>query len=378
MLEDKTREKKKLESGFFCEQRLCAGCSWREALKDAMCISCISQAMTQEKYRMLFVTLTVVNVPASELRDTIQRIGKAWIKLMKRKDYQCWQHYIRKVEITYNKERNDYHPHLHCVIFVKEDYFKTRSGKYIQQSRLLTDWRDAYSDPRITQVDIRRCYVKDGSTSNAILEVAKYSAKASDYSQSQEVFTTMYNALYHARLLTYAGRCKELKANYDAGLLERYEETDQTQYIYRVVYLWQYAVDQTTGEAGEGSYVEDCISPYDSSQVPTPQERREAKLQKAVLKLAKDKQKMQEWRRKFNEKPPAEQAYLRKRARSRYQARQRKYERLMQMEAEINRQLRQLQAGGGTDENQTDQREGLQTAAQETETPNSTGSEDLP
>lgn len=377
MLEDQSREKKKLESGFFCKQRLCAGCAWREAVKNARCISCISQAMTDEKYLMLFVTLTVVNVPASELRDTIQRLGKAWVKLLDRKAYRVWGHNIRKVEVTYNEERKDYHPHLHCVVFVKKSYFAKGSKQYITQSQLLDDWRTAYGDLAITQVDVRRCYAKDNSTSNAILEVSKYSAKSSDYAKSQEVFTTMYNALYHTRLLTYAGRCKELKADYDAGLLDKYEATDQTEYIYRVVYLWQYAVNATTGEADAGGYVEDVILPYTQKERQTKKERQEAKLKADLLQLARDKEKLREWRREFDAKPGAEQAYLRRRARARYRAKQRAYQHLSQMEREVEQRLEQLQAGGGTDENQADQREGLQAVTEEAETSDSFSGDDI-
>ena len=34
-LENAERDKRKLDTGYFCKQRLCSGCAWRSALKSA-------------------------------------------------------------------------------------------------------------------------------------------------------------------------------------------------------------------------------------------------------------------------------------------------------------------------------------------------------
>lgn len=41
--------------------------------------------------------------------------------------------YVRKLEITYNKKRDDYHPHFHVFIAVNKSYF-TDKDYYISQS----------------------------------------------------------------------------------------------------------------------------------------------------------------------------------------------------------------------------------------------------
>lgn len=256
MLEDETRQHRKLDVGFFCRQRLCSGCAWRSAVKSAQCIAAIAQALADDGRIMIMVTLTVPNCPAEDLRRTIQHIGRSWHKLLKRAQYAAWADNVRKIEITYNAAAETYHPHMHCVVFVRPGYFKGKS--YISQAQLLRDWRSVTGQPEITQVDVRRC--RDRGSTNAILEVAKYSAKASDYAQSEAVLDTMYTALHHTRTMTYAGRCKELRREYELGHLEQYEEIDTVRYTMRVVYIWQ----QITN--GKWNYVEHDAQPYDMDE----------------------------------------------------------------------------------------------------------------
>lgn len=250
-LEDEQREHRKLDMGFFCKQRLCSGCAWRAAVRSAQCVAAIAQALADQGRIMLMVTLTVPNVSGDTLRDTIQHINKSWTRLCKRKRYSAWADNVRKIEITYNRVAGTYHPHMHCVVFVPKGYF---GRAYISQQQLLHDWREVTGQPEITQVDVRRC--RDRGNTNAILEVAKYSCKASDYAQCEDVCDTMYAALHHTRVMTYAGECKRLRKEYDLGHLEKYEEIDTVRYTMRVVYCWQRIAD------GWG-YVEHDAQPYD-------------------------------------------------------------------------------------------------------------------
>lgn len=235
MLANDDLSKRKIETAFFCKLRLCPGCAWRSSLKSAAAVATIAQKMQNDKFTMLFVTLTIPNVPASELRKACLKLNSDFSKLMKRKAYSVWADNIRKLEITYNHERDDFHPHLHVIVFVRPGYFGRKSQGYITRAKLLDDWRNVTSDTRITQVDIRRCKNRENG-SNAILEVAKYSAKASDYTISEHVFDVMYDTLYHLRTMTYSGLTKRLKADFDAGRLDYLMPSDQTKYVYRLVY----------------------------------------------------------------------------------------------------------------------------------------------
>lgn len=274
-LEDESREHRKLEVGYFCKQRLCAGCAWREAVANAQCISAISQAMIEQGYIMLMVTLTVPNVPGAKLRKTMQHLSRSWLRLAKRERYAVWRDGVRKMEITYNARTDTYHPHMHMVVYVKPGYFK--GANYISRAQLLKDWRECTGQPEITQVDVRRCR-NQGST-NAVLEVSKYAAKASDYAHSEEVLDTFYAALHHSRLLTYFGKPKDLRTDYQCGRLAKYEETDTTRYTMRVVYVWQ---------ALTAKYDEREVQSYDMDAAELERlQRDERKLQAMAMEKAK-------------------------------------------------------------------------------------------
>lgn len=233
-LEDAAREHRKLDVGFFCKQRLCAGCAWRASLASAQCIGAIAGKLCADGRQMIMVTLTVPNVRACDLRATIQHINRSWSRLLKRQRYAVWADYVRKLEITYNKSADTYHPHLHCVVFAPKSYFGKR---YISHAQLLHDWQQVTKQPEITQVDVRRCREYRAGT-NAILEVAKYAAKSGDYAQTKDTFDTFYAALHHTRIMEYGGICKTLRDEYKLGHLDKYAETDTVKYTLRVVYLW--------------------------------------------------------------------------------------------------------------------------------------------
>src|SRR5699024_2849851 len=71
-----------------------------------------------------FLTLTAPNVPADELNDEIKHYKQSFQRLIQRKEVkQIVKGYARKLEITYNEERDDYHPHFHVLIAVDKNYF---------------------------------------------------------------------------------------------------------------------------------------------------------------------------------------------------------------------------------------------------------------
>src|SRR5699024_6080063 len=59
------------------------------------------------------------------------------------------------LEVTYNKDRDDYHPHFHVVLAVNKSYF-TDKNYYINRNRWLELWQQSTKNPLITQVDVRR------------------------------------------------------------------------------------------------------------------------------------------------------------------------------------------------------------------------------
>ena len=167
---DETLEKKKVNKSNFCKNRFCPLCAWRKAKKDSLKISILLKYIQEELgYEFIFLTLTAPNVKGSDLSDEIKKYNENFKKLTKRKEVlKITKGYVRKLEVTYNQERNDYHPHFHVMIATNKSYFKSRD--YIKKKQWLELWKECMGDSSITQVDVRKMDTRD---SNAIAEIAK-------------------------------------------------------------------------------------------------------------------------------------------------------------------------------------------------------------
>ncbi|EGO8332263.1 protein rep [Enterococcus faecalis] len=236
MIADETLEKKKQHKGNSCKNRFCPICAWKKSRKNALALSVMMAYLKQEeKKEFIFLTLTAPNVPAEELNDEIKHYNQSFQRLMQRKEVsKVVKGYARKLEITYNEERDDYHPHFHVLIAVNKSYF-TDKNYYISRDRWLELWQQVTKNPLITQVDVRK--VKNGRN-DKVYEIAKYSAKDSEYLVRQDVFEVFYKALKGKRLIVYSGLFKDAMTKFKAGELDSYKEKDTTEYVYAIMYNW--------------------------------------------------------------------------------------------------------------------------------------------
>lgn len=241
MLSDLSLENSKLHRASFCGNRFCPMCSWRVACKDSLEISILMEHLRKEENKeFIFLTLTVPNVKGDDLDSSIKKYNKAFKKLMERKEVKdIVKGYIRKLEVTYNSDKTSssydtYHPHFHVVLAVNKSYF-TQSSQYINHDRWLNLWREATGDFSITQVDVRKAKSNDYKE---VYELAKYSAKDTDYLVNREVFTFFYKALKGKQVLVYSGLFKEAHKMYQNGELDVYKQLDTIEYAYMVNYNW--------------------------------------------------------------------------------------------------------------------------------------------
>lgn len=234
---DKTLEKQKLYKANSCKNRFCPVCAWRKARKDALGLSLMMQYIKQqEKKEFIFLTLTTPNVMSDELENEIKRYNNSFRKLIKRKKVgSVIKGYVRKLEITYNKKRDDYNPHFHVLIAVNKSYF-TDKRYYISQQEWLDLWRDVTGISEITQVQVQKIRQNNNKE---LYEMAKYSGKDSDYLINQKVFDTFYKSLKGKQVLVYSGLFKEAKKKLKNGDLDYLKEIDPTEYIYQIFYIWK-------------------------------------------------------------------------------------------------------------------------------------------
>lgn len=264
LLGDLKLENKKLHSGNFCKNRFCPMCSWRLACKDSLEISILMEHLRKEENKdFIFLTLTTPNVTGDKLNEAIKDYNLAFKRLMQIKEIKTIvKGYIRKLEVTYQKEKyitkdlwklkkdyykkkgleigdlepnyNTYNPHFHIVLTVSKSYF-TQTKQYISQERWLNLWRKATRNDSITQVDVRKAKINDYKE---VYELAKYSAKDSDYLVSRPVFETFYKALKGKQVLVFSGLFKEAHKMYEKGELDIYKKKDEIQYFYMLYYNW--------------------------------------------------------------------------------------------------------------------------------------------
>lgn len=241
-LADFEMKNKKLHKASFCGNRFCPMCSWRMSCKDSLKISILMEHLRKEENKeFIFLTLTAPNVKEDKLEEEIKHYNKSFKKLMGRKEVKSIvKGYIRKLEVTYNsdmssKSYDTYHPHFHVVIAVNKTYFK-KSDLYINQQRWLELWQEATGNSSITQVDVRK---SKSNNLKEVYELAKYSAKDTDYLVSRPVFNVFYRALKGKQFIVFSGLFKDANTMYENGELDCYKVRDEIEYVYMMCYQWK-------------------------------------------------------------------------------------------------------------------------------------------
>lgn len=158
------------------------------------------------------MTLTVKNVPGSELNRTLTSLTKSFDRLFKRAKVQKnLIGYLRSVEVTHNEENNTYHPHIHVLLMVKTSYFAGKLN-YISQEEWGQLWSQSLKVDYIPMVDIRSVKEKGKGLKGAILETAKYPTKPIKLDiENKQVVDVLYNGLYRKRQFGYGGIFKIIK-----------------------------------------------------------------------------------------------------------------------------------------------------------------------
>ena len=242
MATDDTMNKRKIIESIRCNNRFCPYCSKNKSIIDAIALQTVYSYIKEQSYKFIFLTLTVPNIPGEELKEQNKKLYKASDLMFKYKRIKkIVKGYTTKLEVTYNKEMDTYHPHLHIIITVNKSYF-TESQLYISHQEWLELWKKATGDYSITQVDVRRPKNKNEKykINSEIMELTKYIAKDSDYLYSEEVFRHFYNGLKGARLYRHGGVNKEAINRFKKGELNDYITEEQVEYVYKFIYHWNF------------------------------------------------------------------------------------------------------------------------------------------
>lgn len=217
---------KKLVAVNFCQLRICPMCIARRARKSAWKLSQVLNMVEAEHgAKYLFLTLTMKNVPGDQLGTALGQLTKAWDRLLgQRQIERSVKGWFRAIEIT--RSGKQYHPHLHAILAVEEDYFSResrRTGKYLNQAELIERWQKALRVDYRPSVRIQTTKAKAGTGEvvrsaggRAAIEAAKYAVKDEDYIDPKlsddlavQILKDYTNALHRRRLTAFGGWMKE-------------------------------------------------------------------------------------------------------------------------------------------------------------------------
>lgn len=125
---------------WLCRDRLCPVCAWRLSIKrlGEMMETVKVLAEKEPETKAIHVTLTVRNCAVDELRAVIKQISEGFARLRRRRLWTDYiRGYMRSIEVTFNAETGEYHPHIHVIAIVP--------GTYTRQINI-GDWVDMWRD----------------------------------------------------------------------------------------------------------------------------------------------------------------------------------------------------------------------------------------
>lgn len=201
-----------------CKQRLCPLCSVRKARIMALRLEkVLEKTLSDHKgSQAIFLTLTIENVSGDKLRSALDELTVSWRRLTKRRPFdRAVKGWFRAIEVTRNRSKNTYHPHIHAILIVESDYFKKSSGLYINQADWVVMWQQSLRVSYKPIVGVERTRSKNKKTSkarSAVVEAAKYSTKPADFiskklprAEAAEVVRVYTQALYRKRMTALGG-----------------------------------------------------------------------------------------------------------------------------------------------------------------------------
>jgi plasmid rolling circle replication initiator protein Rep len=216
----------KLQHAFFCHVGTCCQCGSRRAFvnKSKFIERIPLLAVEYPKARWLFLTLTHKTCPILELKLELQKMSKAWGRLVLRKEFKDVLGWTRAVEVTRSKTDDTHaHPHYHCLLMVKSGYFG--GSNYVSQDEWCAAWGDAMRLDYLPVCDVRACRDKKGgktvsssdvdSMRSSVAEAIKYTVKTSDLLKEDEFekagwFLEYTRQIKGQKLLTSGGVLKNI------------------------------------------------------------------------------------------------------------------------------------------------------------------------
>ena len=176
--------------GNYCKKRYCTVCNNIRSMQAYIKYSPVLNLWEQP----YFVTLTVQNVPQNQLISLMDEMQNTWERIKRQFQNEKTRKKLpipaglRKLECTYNTERNDYHPHYHIICDSQQ-----------AAERIVNAWLNQ-SPPTLCSPKAQNMKPADPQT---IFELFKYFAKSITKKDGD---TAIYPVALDAQFTAMSGR----------------------------------------------------------------------------------------------------------------------------------------------------------------------------
>ena len=164
---------------FYCQHRQCPICQWRRSDRTrAEMHQLFDMNPDLADGKWLFLTLTVRNCQTWNLRETLDRMTKAFQRLTRR---QFWRENvlgaIRCTEVDVGQSEPDTaHPHFHCLLLVRPSMFAGKN--YMSEDRWRDAWATALQEHYVPRIKVERLQGNSEQIRAQVVAVTGYSTKA--------------------------------------------------------------------------------------------------------------------------------------------------------------------------------------------------------
>lgn len=242
---EKKEESFKLQKAYYCNNRLCYTCNALKARKTYQRVLRLVDDMIWDNpngIKFMHVSLTVKNVDGEEIRNTFEKMGKAWSQMVdqakrKHKKYayeglkklsENYLGYFRSYEVTYNSNRKSYHPHIHAIFALKND------DNEITATEMKEVWKHYMGLDYSPEVETFQVHGTGSfDICQSVANIARYMAKGIDIDlrnlikkDAKNLIETIGREMKNLRTITYQG----IFAKYNTALNKDkdYDDSDLT------------------------------------------------------------------------------------------------------------------------------------------------------
>lgn len=215
-----------IKHGKLCRVRACIDCVRADSMKRRQrALEALPKILEDNpKTTFLFLTLTVRNCRVEDLGETIRAMSQGWRYFT----FRNWHAlgYIKALEVTRNADDNSAHPHLHCLLHMRESWF---SKHYLSQAAWTEKWRKAMQLDYQPIIDVRRVR---GDPTEIVPELIKYATKVDDLMAPgvSKWLATASLQMHGARHIVTGGTCKSMFKKTKGDGQEKFEFKAEAEY----------------------------------------------------------------------------------------------------------------------------------------------------